>query len=170
MALLVHGRQITPDATKRGGSAIAAKRSGDLLLNFHHAKIPLREIVRKWQSQVVEKGQPLSAPCSRSSSKFLAALCFCRPRRLIASALTGGGTFLHFSCHFVYRLLTVLTDHGAMVHYLIGPLHCQERVAGMPRLSSGILLSSLASTYPLSKEPIIRWRFTAILAILLDIS
>jgi len=62
MSLLVHRRKIAADATKRGSSGVAAKRSGDLLLNFHHPKIPLREIVRKGQRQVVEKGKHLICP------------------------------------------------------------------------------------------------------------
>jgi hypothetical protein len=48
-------------ATKRGFSVITAKRSGDLLLNFHHPKIPLRKVVEKGQhliclsQQVIEQ-------------------------------------------------------------------------------------------------------------------
>src|SRR5260221_12250582 len=71
MALLVHRRKITPDATKRGRSSIAAKRSGDLLLNFDHTKIPLREIVGKGHRQVVEKGQHLICPVQQVIEQVL---------------------------------------------------------------------------------------------------
>src|SRR5438552_16381634 len=77
MPLLVHRGEITADATKRGCSVIAAKGSGDLLLHFHHAQIPLREVVRKWQSQVIEKGQHL----------------ICAPQQVIEQVL-GGTLFL----------------------------------------------------------------------------
>ncbi len=59
MALLVHRRKLTADATKRGRSSITAKGSGDLLLYFDHPKIALGEVVRKGQRQVVKKGQHL---------------------------------------------------------------------------------------------------------------
>jgi hypothetical protein len=75
----MHRRKITADATKRGRSGIAAKRSGDLLLNFHHPKIPLREIVRKWQSKVVEKGQHLICPLQQVIEQVLGSALFLPP-------------------------------------------------------------------------------------------
>jgi hypothetical protein len=52
MSLLVQGRKITADATKRGHSGVITKRPGDLLLDFDHAKIPLRQIVVLWKREL----------------------------------------------------------------------------------------------------------------------
>ena len=41
-------------------------------------------------------------------------------------------------------------EHRAMPHHLIGRLHCHERMTGMPRLPSWLLLASLACADPLA--------------------
>jgi hypothetical protein len=71
MSLLVHHQEITADAAKRSRSGIGAKCSSDLLLHFDHALIPLRQIVREWQRQVVEKGQHLICPLEQVIEQVL---------------------------------------------------------------------------------------------------
>src|SRR6266487_1008986 len=63
-------------------------------------------------------------------------------------------------------MLTVLTDHRAMPHHLIGRLHRLQRVTAMPCLPSWLLLASFAYACPLALQPITRRRFAAIVAIL----
>jgi hypothetical protein len=59
MPLLLHGRKITADAAKSGGTSRTAKGASNLLLNFRHPQVALRLVVRKRNPQVVEKGQNL---------------------------------------------------------------------------------------------------------------
>src|SRR5260221_13120061 len=59
MSLLLHGREITADAAKSGGSSRTAKGASNLLLNFGPAQIPLGLVVGKRNAQVVEQRQHL---------------------------------------------------------------------------------------------------------------
>src|SRR5258708_25921446 len=59
MSLLLHGREITADAAKSGGSRRTAKGASNLLLHFGPAQIPLGLVVGKRNAQVVEQGQHL---------------------------------------------------------------------------------------------------------------
>src|SRR5438270_12904566 len=59
MALLLHGRKITADATKSGGPRRTAKRARNLLLHFGPTKISLGLVVCKRKAQVVKPRQHL---------------------------------------------------------------------------------------------------------------
>src|SRR5258708_17437831 len=67
-------------------------------------------------------------------------------------------------------MLTVLTDHWTMPHYLIWPLYRLKRVTGMFRLPSGLLLASLASVRPFASQPITRWGFATMVTVLRPLS
>ena len=60
----------------------------------------------------------------------------------------------------------MLTGRRAMPHHLIGRLHRLQRVTGMPRLPSWLLLASFAQASPLPPQPITRRGLVAIVAIL----
>src|SRR5579863_2043491 len=59
MALLVHGRKITADATKSGRPGRTAKGARNLLLHFGPAKVALGLVVGKRNAQIVEQRQHL---------------------------------------------------------------------------------------------------------------
>ena len=66
MTLFTHRRQVAADVTKDRRPDFAAEGACNLLLDFDHAKIPLRLIVGERNPQIVQKRQHLV--CTRESS------------------------------------------------------------------------------------------------------
>src|SRR2546423_6315953 len=60
MTLLLHGRDVTANATESVRSGRSAETPAHLLLHLHHAQITLGQIVVKRDSKVMQKRQRLS--------------------------------------------------------------------------------------------------------------
>src|SRR6266487_2798846 len=71
MSLLLHGREITADAAKGGGTYRTAEGPRNLLLDFCHSKIALGLIVGKRDGEVIKQSQHLIRPPKQGIEKIL---------------------------------------------------------------------------------------------------
>src|SRR5215469_4797710 len=76
MPLLLHGREVATDAAKGCGASRTAKGARMLLLHFGPAPIPLCQVVRKRNREVVEQSQHLIGSCEQSIQQILGLALF----------------------------------------------------------------------------------------------
>src|SRR5216684_5461292 len=66
LAVLLHGRDISANATEIICAGSAAECSGDFLFDFHHAQIAFGQVIGKWNVKIIHKGQDLLAMVTKA--------------------------------------------------------------------------------------------------------
>src|SRR5258708_142069 len=77
--LFAHRGEIAADDAKGSGSLGTAKRPGNLLLNFDHSQIPLREIIAKRHRKIIQETEHLFCPRQKSIEQIFGGVLFCAP-------------------------------------------------------------------------------------------
>src|SRR5712692_6265487 len=96
MTLLLHGRDVTADATEGLRPSGSAETTTDLLLDLHHPQIPLGQVIIEGHSKIMHKRQGLFPVLHQSVQQILTFALFLAPplatwgRRIVAFLFHAG--------------------------------------------------------------------------------
>jgi|GEM_PF-3291952 len=121
-ALFAQSGAVAADAAKVLRSLDAAEATGDLLLHFGHAQVPLGEVVVEGHGEVIEERRHRPPMPLQAIRQVTRGLCLRRPFRPEG----GGGGWARPLCS------TMRADRGRANLALVGPLHRSQRRSRMP--------------------------------------